>query len=160
MHDPHGTHVYRTDVLLFDDHVNMQLKGEARWKTSYACHQCLECMTMRCVKTSCPVIELCPGVELALEHSACWFLLCTHSSASHQRRNVPAKPEAPFMIPLYTPNAHPDQVIQVRTISRLNIRSNSQTLLKYRSSVSTRQWMNSKIASSFCNTSCQSLRKE
>lgn len=37
------------------------------------------------------------------------------------------------------------------TISRLNIRSSSQTLLKYRSSVSTRQWMNSKVASSFCS---------
>ena len=37
-----------------------------------------------------------------------------------------------------------------RTISRLNMRSSSHTLLKYLSSVSTKQWMNSRIASSFC----------
>lgn len=36
------------------------------------------------------------------------------------------------------------------TCSRLNIRSSSHTLLKYLSSVSTRQWMNSRMASSFC----------
>jgi hypothetical protein len=36
------------------------------------------------------------------------------------------------------------------TISILNMRSSSQTLLKNLSNVSTRQWINSRIASSFC----------